>query len=1446
MSPSFDLGRVMRQVHFAFRREGAAWTGGHSSYAVRFDGALGVEPVSEEVRGASFVVQTQSIKRGGLELLSTASRDAELAATGSLTVDLGGATELIENREEGVEQSWRFASPPAGAGDLVVRVGVSGQRYTGTTEHGLHFSDPKTGLGVRYGVPRWVDGEGRETVLKAVCSKGSIQIRVPAAVLESSIFPAVLDPTVSPEFGMDQPIVGPARFDQDAPRVEYGDGSYLVVWEDLRADADNTSQQDIFGARVSPDGTLLDPTGIPIATGPQYQQLPDLAFDGANWFVVWHDVGVYGARISAGGVVLDAPPILIESQVTGRPAVAYGASEYLVVLPKELPSPALVGRRVTTAGVVQPLSVGIHAGSTPRTGVGFNGTNFLVICQDPAQATQGVWAKRVAPGGTVLDTNRITLSSGAFDSSYSPRVASDGNNWLVGLVSGNQALVRGIAADGTLMGSYVFLGVSFRGVDVAFGGGAYTASFLALNQAGASYVVRAARISTAGAIAAGPVTVSADIGGTPFDHGASLAYDGTNFLVAYSKRQELNWDIAGTIIDPALTPLGSQVISQAAERQEQPAVAFNGTNYLVAWAASKVGTYTTRVVGTRVDSTGSVLDPSGLSIAEGIELGSEAGKPALASNGTDWVAAWSGYEASDYPIYARRVLANGSLPEPATLLTTHADWWERNVAAASDGADYLIVSSGSSLRGSRFSASGTHLGTQTISESVGGAPPAVAFNGTNYLVAWAEDSTFMQLARVSPAGAVLGTTSRSGSSLSSWPTLASNGVDWFLAWDTPCCPHTIRSARITAAGNASDGPLIAEGAGAKVVSRPSAAWDGTQYLVAWYDERAQAAYFGDIYGARVQTDGTLSDPTGFPIATEPENEAFPALARGPGGQVLVTYQRFDPKAPYGSDRIRGRFVSDLLPSGDDCTQGTQCASGHCGQGVCCDDECTGACESCLGAHTSEEDGTCAPVAVGTDPKSLCADEGASSCGTTGVCNATGSCALYPASTPCGSPVCDGTLLKDQSCDGSGACVPEAEGDDCAPFTCSSGACDDPCGGDSECVAGYFCSSGSCVPKGGKGASCDDGDECAEGHCVDGVCCESACDGGCEACSTLVKGAGDDGECEPVAAGGDPDDDCSEQAPETCGRTGACDGSGECQLRAAGVSCGSSVCDVSTAKGQICDGEGACIASETGVDCAPYACAGGACQNPCTAPSDCLAGYVCVSSTCVLPGSTGAPCSNGSECGTGSCVDGVCCDDACSGTCLACSAEKKGQGADGECGPIVAAQDPDGECAAEDESTCGLNGQCNGAGACARWVEGTECAAGACSGTTETAPSTCDADGQCLAGIETECDAGYRCDGAVCVAVPDGAAGAGGEGGAPASSGEGGEGGSTGGTTAAGEGGEAEIPKSTPSASSEEGGCGCRSVRGKPNQSAWLLAASAVLLARARRRRAVPITTPVRA
>src|SRR5262245_42680362 len=39
IAPSFDVGKVIRQVHFAYRPDGAGFSAGHATYGVRTDGA---------------------------------------------------------------------------------------------------------------------------------------------------------------------------------------------------------------------------------------------------------------------------------------------------------------------------------------------------------------------------------------------------------------------------------------------------------------------------------------------------------------------------------------------------------------------------------------------------------------------------------------------------------------------------------------------------------------------------------------------------------------------------------------------------------------------------------------------------------------------------------------------------------------------------------------------------------------------------------------------------------------------------------------------------------------------------------------------------------------------------------------------------------------------------------------------------------------------------------------------------------------------------------------------------------------------------------------------------------------------------------------------------------------------------------------------------------------
>jgi hypothetical protein len=78
---------------------------------------------------------------------------------------------------------------------------------------------------------------------------------------------------------------------QEQPQVAYAGGRFLVVWHDLR----NGRDWDIYGARVNPDGRVLDPNGFLIGGGPRNQASPVVAPAQADdgFLVVWQHYDRY-------------------------------------------------------------------------------------------------------------------------------------------------------------------------------------------------------------------------------------------------------------------------------------------------------------------------------------------------------------------------------------------------------------------------------------------------------------------------------------------------------------------------------------------------------------------------------------------------------------------------------------------------------------------------------------------------------------------------------------------------------------------------------------------------------------------------------------------------------------------------------------------------------------------------------------------------------------------------------------------------------------------------------------------------------------------------------------------------------------------------------------------------------------------------------------------------
>ena len=255
-----------------------------------------------------------------------------------------------------------------------------------------------------------------------------------------------------------------------------------------------------------------------------------------------------------------------------------------------------------------------------------------------------------------------------------------------------------------------------------------------------------------------------------------------------------------------------------------PDAAFDGRNYFAVWRTESERNGVPQVVGVRVTPDGTVLDTARIPIVTGQS-------PAVAFDGTNYlVVAWE----YTYPATSRLV---------ATRVTT----------------------------------SGTVLDTTPIvlASSLGYDPtPALAFNGTNYLAVWDRREGFGQITiratRVTRDGAVLDPGGVAIASLGqhfAQPTVASDGANYLVAWaDTRfgCC--SVYGTRVDAAGNALDPAGIAIATRGREQMRPASAFDGTNFLVAWDDNRASTT---DVYAARVARSGRLLDPRGILLSTEP-------------------------------------------------------------------------------------------------------------------------------------------------------------------------------------------------------------------------------------------------------------------------------------------------------------------------------------------------------------------------------------------------------------------------------------------------------------------------------------------------------------------------------------------------------------------------------------------------
>ncbi|MGK3966882.1 hypothetical protein WMF38_22245 [Sorangium sp. So ce118] len=435
-----------------------------------------------------------------------------------------------------------------------------------------------------------------------------------------------------------------------------------------------------------------------------------------------------------------------------------------------------------------------------------------------------------------------------------------------------RALIYGarVALDGTVLDPFGIPLLSAWDPAVAAQGDGFLVVGVGAAEDGSGVQVRGARVSAAGAVL-DPSGFALSSSAPKIYGGPAIAFDGTNHLVAWVRRDSTSLcdgaiettrvSIAGVVLDPPGT------VSLPTTVQGDVHVASGGASSLLAWVECP-GERQARVLGARVSPGGALLDAAGFPISPTYPFTGNFRTPtaALAFDGVNYTVAWNRWDEDTLSlIEAARVTPEAAVldPEGFTAATLEPYIVAERLAAAFDGTGTTLAWS-------------IHL-----TEDAPPPPP--------------------ETVRVSPAGEVLtprAVAFTSGMSMA----LASSDAGVLAAWvNLGAGARHVSGARLSDLGASLDGPAgfpISRHANEQRVR--AAASDGEQFLVLWSDERDELTGDPGLFAARVTPTGAVLDPLGIRIAGE---RPMPARAVFDGANFLSVWW------PSGPSRLLAARVS---------------------------------------------------------------------------------------------------------------------------------------------------------------------------------------------------------------------------------------------------------------------------------------------------------------------------------------------------------------------------------------------------------------------------------------------------------------------------------------------------------------------------------------------------------
>lgn len=267
----------------------------------------------------------------------------------------------------------------------------------------------------------------------------------------------------------------------------------------------------------------------------------------------------------------------------------------------------------------------------------------------------------------------------------------------------------------------------------------------------------------------------------------------------------------------------------------------------------------------------------------------EGASPAVAFDGTNYLVVWEDYRTGDADIYAARVTSSGTILSSFAVYS-NSDYNDVQPAVAFNGTTFLVTwqavdSWGSYVRAIRVAQNGTVLGSSVVIDYYVSGRPRVAAVGNQWLVVWTNGDA-VYAGRVSSSGAKLdgwGFTVSNVTSVKRSPTVFAHQGRWVVAWqDFRAGNGDVYYTMVTTSG------MVTKLAGRQVTSSASDDFSvngqsvGAQALLTWTNS-------GNIRGARIDTSSLLDPVDGFGIATGTAQQRQASIARVSTTQWVVVW-----------------------------------------------------------------------------------------------------------------------------------------------------------------------------------------------------------------------------------------------------------------------------------------------------------------------------------------------------------------------------------------------------------------------------------------------------------------------------------------------------------------------------------------------------------------------------